>query len=278
MGGLGNQLFQVGLGLNIQKELNREVAYTGILLDRKGFGTHRDLEVGTLIKVNRQPIFAESRLILQRILGGMGSSVFVTDSTGEPFLLSQIKSNTKVVCGYFQQLDLIDNVGNEIETKFSQSPRFSSLVNAERKNQIAVHIRLGDYRTLRSANKFHGLTTADYYVRAIRKHFKDSGITEIVIVSDEPQLAYDLLAPKISENVFNIGVMQSGNSIDHLAEISSSTAIVGSNSSFSWWGAWLASRNHDSRIIMPKPWFSNPLIKVNYLMDKKWFLMDRELS
>jgi hypothetical protein len=278
MGGLGNQLFQVVLGLNIQKELNREVTYTGVLLGRDGLGTHRELEVGALVDVRKQSKLAGSGLIFQRILGGMGSSVFVTDRTGIPFSISQIKSNTKVVSGYFQQLDLVNNVGNEIELKFSQAPRFASLVNSERKNQIAVHVRLGDYRTSQSANSFHGLTSVDYYVKAIKKHFDDSGITEIVILSDEPQLAYDLLATKVSKNIFNIGIERSGKSIDHLAEISKSAAIVGSNSSFSWWGAWLATRKHDSSIIMPTPWFSNPSINVSHLMDKKWFVLDRELS
>jgi hypothetical protein len=278
MGGLGNQLFQVSFGLNIQKDLNRDVVFTSALLDRAHAGTKRSLEVESLVEIRKHTLSIEINFVVEKLLKKINPSRFLVEDVKRPFSIDQIDAKTRIVMGYFQQLHFVNNVAEEIELLIRKSSRFSILDTCQFRRRIAVHIRLGDYRTSTSAKKFHGLTSIEYYLRAIENLHQQTGIEEVLIISDEPEVAEELLLPKINNRTFTLHVDRTGDAIQHLAKIANSAAIVGSNSTFSWWGAWLATRNYRANVVMPKPWFADASIMMSELMDTNWILLERNLA
>jgi len=278
MGGLGNQLFQVSAGLYIEKYLQRNVAFSKSILENSRVGTKRFLEVDELIRSYDHSKNLSRQLLFGRFGGLVKSSYCVTERGPGDDSFGRIDNGTRYLVGYFQRLEIVDGVASEFETLFRESQRFNVMYETPLVERIAVHIRLGDYKSQEAAKSFHGLTDIEYYVQAIDHLNKETGIDEIILVSDEPANAKEMLYSRLSNTKYDIRMTNTHSSLNDLASISSSACVVGSNSTFSWWGAWFATRNFNSRVVMPTPWFSNPSINVDDLMDPNWTLIGRTFS
>jgi hypothetical protein len=75
-------------------------------------------------------------------------------------------------------------------------------------------------------------------------------------LSDEPQLAFRELQAEGINMDLDINFGNSNNQFEDLALMASSTSIIASNSSFSWWGSWIAKQRSEAFVCMPTPWFS----------------------
>ena len=116
---------------------------------------------------------------------------------------------------------------------------------------IALHVRWGDYLNLRH---IYGEISPAYYRRAIdllERQF--GGGRPVWLFSDDPDGASEFLSSAIT--------------IDHVAEspehstplenlllLSGASALVGANSTFSWWAAFLGDRPDGSEVF-PRPLF-----------------------
>lgn len=104
-------------------------------------------------------------------------------------------------------------------------------------NDIAVHIRLGDYD-----GEYHTRLGKDYYLPAM-KHF--SG--QFWIFSDEPKKAKELLG---TEHTY----VEGNHYITDLYMMTKFKNHIIGNSTFSWWGSYLAD---SEKTIAPKKWFGH---------------------
>lgn len=107
-------------------------------------------------------------------------------------------------------------------------------------NAVAVHIRLGDYKK----SSVHPVCSMDYYYRAAKQMPEES---KYYIFSDSPGEARKLF-PNF-ELIYN-------DPIKDLYLMTQFKRHIIANSSFSWWGAWLAQ---SKQVIAPLKWFSNDL-------------------
>jgi len=117
--------------------------------------------------------------------------------------------------------------------------------NLDPLSTVAVHVRLGDYRTQRNAvgHPEEGwLISRDYYSRAFSRLPKGLAFA---VFSDEPGCAEDFIGRKAD---FLGGGL--GQNVD-FAMMSQCRFIVAANSTFSWWAAWLAEASNPL-IIAPK--------------------------
>jgi hypothetical protein len=127
---------------------------------------------------------------------------------------------------------------------------------------VSVHVRRGDYLTTERA--LHGVCTTDYYAQAIREmrsrveharffvfsddvawcrdHFKDSDMSVVDVPSSSREPALDL----------------------HLMSLCSHHVI--SNSTYSWWGAWLDARPA-AIVCTPDRWFNDPRMSALAMRD-----------
>ena len=107
-------------------------------------------------------------------------------------------------------------------------------------NPVALHIRRTDYIT----NPNHTCLGLDYYEKAL-KEFNNQ---PILIFSDDPKWCQE-------QELFESDRFMISDNDDAYLDLCLMTMCKGhiiANSSFSWWGAWLADTN---KVVAPKGWF-----------------------
>ena len=168
--------------------------------------------------------------------------------------------------GYFQSEKYFKNIEEEIRDDFTFRQEIRSecdeLVEDAFEEPIALHIRRGDF--LKNSGNHHNLGL-DYYKKAISKFDDDRNI---IVFSDDPNWCkeQDIFSSDrflISENT--------DNRID-LCLMSMCSDFIIANSTFSWWGAWLADCG---RVIAPTQWFgpANQHKDLKDLYPKHWELI-----
>lgn len=105
----------------------------------------------------------------------------------------------------------------------------------------AVHIRRGDYV---KNPQFHSLCDKEYYERAMA----EIGDSNFIFVSDDMGW--------VKENFKGVNILYSPftDEVMDLTLMKICDNVIISNSSFSWWGAYL-NRNVNKKVIGPKKWF-----------------------
>ena len=108
-------------------------------------------------------------------------------------------------------------------------------------NPVSLHVRRTDYLT-NSANH-HNLDLI-YYEEAL-KHFDGR---QVIVFSDDPEWCQE--QELFSDDRFLVS--ESGDNTIDLCLMTLCTDHIIANSSFSWWGAWLAK---SEKVIAPSRWF-----------------------
>lgn len=165
--------------------------------------------------------------------------------------------------GYFQSEKWFKHIENQIRDDFTflgevSAPCREMISSVE--NPIALHIRRTDY-VLNSQNHFN--LGIDYYENAL-KLFDDN--RNVIVFSDDPNWCKQ--QSLFSDDRFLISE-NTDNRID-LCLMSLCSDFIIANSTFSWWGAWLANRGD---VVAPKNWFG-PALEKNHntedLLLKHW--------
>ena len=84
-------------------------------------------------------------------------------------------------------------------------------------------------------------------LKRIKKITEDCDDYDLIFFSD------NLDEVKKQFNSYNFHLLNNQNEIEDLYAISQCNSVIMSNSTFSWWGAWLGKKKE--KIIFPKPWF-----------------------
>ncbi|WP_207536415.1 alpha-1,2-fucosyltransferase [Desertivirga arenae] len=112
-------------------------------------------------------------------------------------------------------------------------------------NSVSIHVRRGDYLNNENASLFGGVCTLEYFMRAIqlikseidRPHF-------FVFSNDMKWVKENLLLDKVTYVTNN----KDDNSWKDMYLMSICKHNIISNSTFSWWAAWL--NNYDAKIVI----------------------------
>ena len=189
MGGLGNQLFQFAAGLHLRKFSSKHVKFSpsGLLTAKN---TPRSFMLGDLLRKTNSTARGRYSIAILRIASFVCPTIWVSERDLHDFPLSRVTKVTKVLIGYFQRHDYVDSVATELIQSMSQSNTFKSLVLQPEKNDIAVHIRFGDYLSNSETKKFHGLSSMTYFVNAVNRLQSVHKFDRIVIYSDDLGKAY----------------------------------------------------------------------------------------
>ena len=118
------------------------------------------------------------------------------------------------------------------------------MVNSLNKTPVALHIRRGDF--LRNSGNHHNLEL-EWYARALDKF--DLGGRQVAIFSDDPAWCKQ---QKLFADDDKFLISEGNSHYTDLAMMSLCTGHIIANSTFSWWGAWLAD---SKEVIAPKTWF-----------------------
>ena len=281
MGGLGNQMFQYAaaksLALLTQTKLKIDVSFLNDRTPRENF-TYRDFkldifklsfQIATSNEIQRFLTKPFSNKKIDRIRQKYNPHFIVRENSVNFNTELFNQSHNTYLEGYFQSEKYFISFENEIRDDFIFN-RPEAQLNLEMvqkikdSNSIAIHFRRGDYISNPITNKFHGVCGIDYYKKAVES--MNSKITDPVffVFSDD----IEWVKQNFKANGRVIYVDSSSESEDlQLMSICKNHIIA--NSSYSWWGAWLARRN-EQKVIAPKQWFTNYALNPEDLIPLRW--------
>lgn len=275
-GGLGNQMFQYALGRTLAQrnqcrlqldlrhyDQNRAFRYgLGDFKINAVIGTERTLPPtrSDRLKYLRWRYFSKKhRMIREQSLSFDAS---ILDLQGSLYLRGYWQSQR-----YFAEI--ADTIRQEFELVDVPSQQNAEMLAQIRSSSsIALHVRRGDYVSNPNCNKFHGTCSPDYYERAVEQICQQvPGDHRVYVFSDDWHWA--------KENVHTRCPMVFVHHNDSFAAhedlrlMSACAHQVISNSTFSWWAAWLNS-NQQKRIIAPSQWFADAKAKAGDIVPTEW--------
>lgn len=262
-GGLGNQLF----GLALAWELTSRRSRRAVSLN------------GSRLRTDAWPLFgipglrgaSERRgIVATAARKPVGRLRHVADPTWRrersfAFDASILGASwTRVYEGYFQSEKYFPTAASELHTvlraglaSLMQSPPILRLRLPREFH--AIHVRRGDYLASRD---FHGVCGQEYF-GAARAALNDP-TPEVVVTNAEPD------DPVL--DMFGDARIITARDLDSapliLAILASGASLVMSNSSLSWWAAWVGQ--YGKQAVAPYPWFQSELLDTKDLYVATW--------
>lgn len=141
----------------------------------------------------------------------------------------------------------------------------------QNENSIAVHVRRGDYVTNQDANAYHGTCSIDYYRRGVDAVLQRTNRNATAYVfSDDQQWASQHLNLPCETHYLD---QDTRTPHDDLYLMSCCRHQVISNSTYSWWAAWL-NRNPSKIVIAPTRWFAGGPANGGDIIPERWHKID----
>jgi hypothetical protein len=263
-GGLGNQLFQYAYSLYIANKCN----FSNVYYDRFHYSGDVDRPLSILnfnlssfnllksnynrfgnSKINRiyNLLFNRKRYIIEGFSKLSSEYVPNLSSDGDIYF-----------DGYWQKLYIIEAVQDllrkEFILKYSLSKKIVSTKNfiASHTNSVSLHIRKTDFISTKENKSIFAICSVDYYYRAVQFILENiSQNIMLFIFSDDFEWVKSNLNFKL-DYFFVEGNLD----FEDLYLMSLCRHNIISNSTFSWWAAWLNS-NNNKVVISPEKWFEN---------------------
>lgn len=276
-GGLGNQLFILGAAWEQAERLG-----VPLLLDRSHFGVTgtRGFELDALPTPARVLDPGESwrsvRISSERVLPfptRLGRIHLERDADRYSPSIQFVRPGTTLV-GYFQSPRYFPTVGPRLLEAMEGMPETDveaeTLQRMRREPAITLHLRRGDYLAVPSDRQF--IASVGYARRALRL-LNDLGLRlPVRVFSDSVDLVRDELADVEAEFDFvddrSLGIWST------IKAMASGSAMIMSNSSFSWWAATLMEHRGTSPIVIgPRPWTAGGTAKAD-LLGPDWITLD----
>jgi hypothetical protein len=298
-GGLGNQIFQFATALSLRGERDGQVAIDLIGNEKTnadGLPEIMDFELDTIAPVFIRNIsrssfvkcFVEVQLRIsnkvtqKRILNlFLNYLQILTSQVTSAFARTKVLSprgmgwddkfkGTKesfTVLGNFHshlfiQPKVRDALMNNLKSKNNSEVIEAFTRMAYKEKPVAIHIRLGDYLSLNELN----VVTKDYFAKAIMRIESNSPNSNYWIFTNDRELGLSYLPSHIASRVRVIP--QSLNSAQTIEVMWLCDHYIISNSTFSWWGAYL-SKSKNPIVIAPKHWFRT-IAEPKYVCPDGW--------
>lgn len=276
-GGLGNQLFQAALALEIR--LTRSI---DVQLDvwRHELTGGRDFELDALdfgfpiVNSRQRTLYFPDRLggISRKFRPLFSSRVIV--EKGHAFNDKYVQvPDLSVLAGYFQSwkysLESVHTIRSVFQAVSDQSDWVKSRISIleESGPWFAVHVRRGDYLT-KQGQSVHGTLPSTYYIEAVNFMRESTQGARPVLFSDEPIAAYRALKVSIPDLDY-FADNQHGSNLENFKLLSRGSGVVTANSSFSWWAARL-SEFEGKPVVAPRKWFANKRAPLDDLIPPAW--------
>ena len=276
-GGLGNQLFQLAGGLAIAQNLRCDVVFSESEISQSMLNRRRQFAVGELLEAGELSESFE-KFSKKNLFGSFFQrDLNIYEKDPNDNVLTRIGPTTRKVFAYFQDISIVSSVEEKILKRFSQSQLFSKSLMPERLEEIGIHVRLGDYRTSQMTKKYHGLTSKSFFTEAAELLRSKLGLSVVTLFSDEPELLGE-----IEEDLIDAGFLVKHHSPksdkEDLIQLSKYKGLVISNSSYSWWAAWIATTVGQSTIVGPIPWYSSVSTPRFKHFGEEWIALERKFE
>ena len=241
LGQLGNQMFQYAGTKGIASKL--DVPFM--------IPNHREIFDDGIGNRYTILLFDAFKLTSATLLGTLRTENYLQES-GFRFdkkIFNIDKTQNCSLWGFFQTEKYFKHIENEIRKDFTFKDEIKDdcdQIIKQFKNPIALHVRRGDFVW---NNKNHPPLGLDYYESALKLFDSDR---EVIIFSDDTEWCKD-------QELFvddRFAVAEDGDQFYDMCLMSMCDDFIIANSTFSWWGAWLANRG---KVVAPKQWFGEAL-------------------
>ena len=274
MGGLGNQMFQYAAARALADSLECE-----LLLDTREFATYKLHAYGLeRFKIRaRQATPSELRQwpewqhkIFMKLPQLAGSDWFIENGLAYHADFAQSSDNIHI-SGYFQSEKYFTPIRSAIMADFEpiqplDANNLNMALQAQAAESVMIHVRRGDYVSDSKTLSIHGVCSLEYYKNSISWMREKLGSPQFFVFSNDMEWTKKHL-PLGDDAIFVEGNMACPELDIHLMAQCKHHIIA--NSSFSWWGAWLA--NHpQQQVIAPEPWFNATHLNAADLVPESW--------
>ena len=258
-GGLGNQLFQYATGLAISEKFNRELFLRPDLLPLAADSIAnvgrwpneiiRFAHSGTTLPGRYQPAaatnlqgkFMQALRIMGDIIPGPLQALGIVSQEAGVNAALKYPSRAWMINSYAAYKALAnenrERIGREVRSIRNPSLEFKSL-SEEIKTvpTLAIHLRLGDYLGL---EHIYGSLSEKFIAAAIHHLATARTYQRIWVFSDSPQRLPEFVFKSLGPDRI-IGPELLGSPLENLVLMASGASLIASNSSFSWWAAFLS--------------------------------------
>lgn len=292
-GGLGNQMFQYASAIALSKHLNCDCKFDLGWFEASTI--HNGLEIDKIFDIDlpqstvsdvknvlgyKYPFF---KLIRSKILSPKISlftdKIVFTEKTLSRKSIGIGNLKDLYMSGYWQSEDYFLGYGDLIRSAFKFSDPSGVDVLRDRiassEISVSIHIRRGDYISNKKSNELLGTCSEGYYRAAI------ANIESLVnvpptyfIFSDDTVWAKETFSD-LKNAIFVSGNVASKSYLDMYLMTLCDYHII-ANSTFSWWGAWLAVGNRDT-VYAPVPWFDKNSTELD-VIPSEWKKIDKNIS
>ena len=296
-GGLGNQLFQLSAALS---------CYDGEIRLIRDLGRPRTNSDGNpeieSFELPSRVVFAVSpkrgKFISQKLIGinlrsnivarkyeslllrpykwaaniflSLMSRELVIVRVGKGVGFSRIKPAHKksFLIGYFQSHKyLSENTELLPLIQKNPTPLFKQLVAEYKSYDLAIHLRVGDYKN----EPLIGILGKEYYANAL-KALNLKNYPTVVVFTDSPEEVQNYLPFELLTDVKI--VPNNLSSSETLVLMSMFEKLIIGNSTFSWWAAISGPSTRKKVIVAPSPWFSGQENPID-LIPPSWIQVQR---
>lgn len=251
-GGLGNQLFQLGAARLLRRSFESVyLDFTANVINPK-----RKNEVVEFSKALGFPLVQNSfvirkilaKLRLTRVEHHFRREKLITEKVSFSIPISMNSKRKVRFRGYWQNIECAKAIREEVRSWITISPQDS----------IGIHLRRGDY-TIKENLKHHGLLTDEYFESIINNFEMNS---KLKIYSDSP---IEIAGMENIKKKYHVEEALAKEPWETLVQLSGHSVIVISNSTFSWWAAFLSDAK---AIYMPDEWMPNKPTPAELLLDR----------
>jgi len=270
-GGLGNQLFQYSFGMYLSTLLDTKVLFDVQSNIRRKNYTARQLDLQNLninievvdkkviqgLKWTNDGFLSRIERKLVQLIPCLNSSYFVEKELHGNLDKIKLKSNC-YYDGYWQNTLLANYIDpttifDKLVTKYKSEAIVEEIMGSE---SVSIHIRRGDYITIKKNKSIYNICEMDYYDAAIDYIRINCLKPTFYIFSDDIEWAKQNI---VGDEFFYIS---DNEPIYDLWLMSLCKHNIIANSTFSWWAASL-NTNKSKIVIAPEKWYAN--IKSNAL-------------
>jgi hypothetical protein len=262
-GGLGNQLFQYAVGRAVALRTGAE-----LLLDTRQFTEsnpfqydlgHFAIQARVASEAELPP--AKNRPIAYALWRTFGRSPrFIREQKlGFNERIETIGDDC-YLHGYFQSQRYFEDIAPTLwsDLAFKQAIDGDNARMAERIKSgpsVSMHIRRGDYVANAKAQATHGSTDLAYYQRALDEVRARSDQDPVVyLFSNDPDWVRENM--KLDAELVPVAINDGRTAHEDLRLMSLCDHNIITNSTFSWWGAWL-NPSHGKIVVAPAKWFAS---------------------
>jgi hypothetical protein len=282
-GGLGNQLFILAAAWEQARRLQ-----SPLYLDTSHYnvpGT-RDFALGAfespVIELGLRSPWTSFRVSKERIFpfpkrfNPLRQAVFLErDVALFDNRINSIDPGTTLL-GYFQSEQYFPSITEDLAagiSGFAETSQENDIIGRMRSDpRITVHLRRGDY--LSPVLERQMIASASYAKRAIDVLDNLGVEPRVRVFSDSP----DIIRKEVAGWDADVEVVDSVDALSPMSTIkamATGTGFVMSNSSFSWWAAWLMQEKASTfrTVVAPRPWIGSGSARVD-MLKKDWLTLD----